>query len=530
MTKESNAPTQLAKPSHSRPPYLIALVGITLAYLLLECAFNARLLDVAGGQSDSHAIEKVEFWGRIISGLAVALAACGTVLLPWLHRRGAGWKELLGISVLVGLPIVAGVFHAEKWLIDTLVQQSTAHERRVAALLSVASHQLRKGEVNVQGMDLTPEVLASPEGKAFVALFSPLVVHLPDAEAIILRELDSLVRQSVRQSMGDADHAYFRAFDKSLQAWSETYEEFASKVVMPYRAKLHAIPADSEKTWRDYVSELKGNRTTPSSVPQRYHAKVRRSVQTKGIPVPDTWHPSDKATFMRVFQAETKKRLIERAHAEVSRSDPRMAPLPLEGFHDFDTFLLHPTVQKQWREALQAPVGVILKNGMSMHEFVQQTYTPWYEYQVALQKQTLLAASAAYGDGGKHESLGREAIRGIIVPPLALLFSLLGIIVHVSKAGFYTLRLFWLGTLPAVGINALLFCILMTIPLYLPNAITGTTVFTNVESRVTSNHPYKVKALRWILQGQAYAYPFNTWIRTHVFWDTTFNGQRENIL
>ena len=73
MTQEQAVQPQAAN-SGRRPPYLIALVGITLAYLLLECAFNARLLDVAGGQADSHAIEKVEFWGRIISGLAVALA------------------------------------------------------------------------------------------------------------------------------------------------------------------------------------------------------------------------------------------------------------------------------------------------------------------------------------------------------------------------------------------------------------------------------------------------------------------------
>ena len=73
MTQEQAVQSQAAN-SGRKPPYLIALVGITLAYLMLECAFNALLLDVAGGQADSHAIEKVEFWGRIISGLAGHMA------------------------------------------------------------------------------------------------------------------------------------------------------------------------------------------------------------------------------------------------------------------------------------------------------------------------------------------------------------------------------------------------------------------------------------------------------------------------
>ena len=81
MTQEQAVQSQAAN-SGRKPPYLIALVGITLAYLLLECAFNARLLDVAGGQADSHAIEKVEFWGRIISGPGSLRHICASLAAP----------------------------------------------------------------------------------------------------------------------------------------------------------------------------------------------------------------------------------------------------------------------------------------------------------------------------------------------------------------------------------------------------------------------------------------------------------------
>lgn len=509
--------------SGRKPPYLIALVGITLVYLLLECAFNARLLDVAGGQADSHDIKEVEFWGRIISGLAVALALCGTFVLPWLHRRKAGWKEYIGMSTLIALPVIFCVSHAEKLLIDTLVQHSTPHERRVATLASVASHQLRKGEVELQGIDISPETLASPEGKTFVALFSPFVAHLPNGDAIILRNLDTLVRQSVTQRMGASDQLFSGAFGSSLKSWGEVYEKYASEVVIPYRKKLRAIPDEAEKAWQDYVNELKQHKTTPSKIPQWQHYKARDSVQRKGIPVPYDWKPSDKATFIQVFQKEAKEQLTVQVRTAIIKGNPRMAQLPLENFDDFETFLLHPVVQQQWREALQAPESAILKNGMNPRDFERQTYTPWYEHLVAQQKKALLADSSDFDSGGKHETLGKEAMRGLIVPPLALLFSLLGIIVHVCKTGFYSLRLLlpWLSL--AIIVNVALFGALMAAPLLLSNPISQNPVFNRVESRIATDHPYTAKMLRWIIEGQTYIYPVNNWVRIHVLRGATFD-------
>lgn len=525
MSQSNGTSTLSAKPVHNRPPYLVALVGVTLAYLLLECAFNARLLDVAGGQSDSHAIEEVEFWGRTISGLAVALAFCGTVLLPWLHWRRAGWRKYWGFSVLVALPIVAGVLHAEKWLIDTLVQQSTAHERRVAALLSIASHQLRKGEVHIQGIDLSPEVLASPEGKTFVALFSPLVAQLPDAEAIILRELDSLVRQSVSQRMGEPDEVFRSKFRQSLDVLAEKYEKYAREVAIPYRQRMMNIPKEAESAWQDYVRQLQRSRTTPSAVPERHHDQVRRSVRSHGIPVPDNWHPADKGTFIQVFQIKAQKKLTERTREALVTMDSLAAKLPLGGISNFDQFLAHPAVQRQWHDALQAPAKAVLKNGMEVAYFKQYTFEPWYEHLVAQQKQILLSVSATFGEGGKHEELGRDAMRGVIVPPLALLFSLLGGIVHLCKTGFYTAKLFLPGTIRAAGINGLLLCLLLAAPLFLSNSITGTKVFANVVSRVAASSPHTARVLRWIIQGQTYAYPVNNWVRIHALRGITFGAQ-----
>ena len=291
-------------------------------------------------------------------------------------------------------------------------------------------------------------------------------------------------------------------------------------MIIPYRA----IPDEAEKAWQDFVDELKQRKTTPAKIPQWKHHDVGSSVREKGIPVPYDWKPSDKATFIQVFQKEAKKQLA----AAVNKANPRMAQLPLEGFNDFETFLQHPVVQRQWREALQAPESAVLRNGMSARNFERQTYIPWYEHLVTEQKKALLAASAEFDSGGKHEALGKEAMRGLIVPPLALLFSLLGIIVHVCKTGLYSLRLLipWLSL--AIFVNVALLGALMAAPLFLSNPISRTPVFCRVESRIGTGHPYTAKMLRWIIEGQTYIYPVNNWVRIHMLRGATF-GTNENL-
>ncbi len=49
------------------------LLPLTIAYLLFELAFSARLLDIAGGLSTRDELDAIEFAGKTLSGCALAL-------------------------------------------------------------------------------------------------------------------------------------------------------------------------------------------------------------------------------------------------------------------------------------------------------------------------------------------------------------------------------------------------------------------------------------------------------------------------
>lgn len=137
--------------------------------------FNVHLLDVAGGQVNQDALDATGHLGRIISGIAVDLALCGSVLCPCLYRRGSGTAAAVRKCLLPSLPFVALLYLGEKALTDYLVVRSSGLERRKTALLSVTLHQLKRDNLDIRGIQLAPGMLSTAEGKTFGALFSPFV-------------------------------------------------------------------------------------------------------------------------------------------------------------------------------------------------------------------------------------------------------------------------------------------------------------------------------------------------------------------
>ena len=64
-------PNAAQRPGLPLKPTLFIL-ALTVAYLLCELAFNARLLDVVGGRQ-AESVHALEHYGRLLSGTAVAL-------------------------------------------------------------------------------------------------------------------------------------------------------------------------------------------------------------------------------------------------------------------------------------------------------------------------------------------------------------------------------------------------------------------------------------------------------------------------
>ena len=75
------------------PAYVIPLATLTAAFLVVDLAFAARLLDTTGGSISEQQLGALEAWGWGLGGVALMLLVWGSFILPrgsrneWSMRR-----------------------------------------------------------------------------------------------------------------------------------------------------------------------------------------------------------------------------------------------------------------------------------------------------------------------------------------------------------------------------------------------------------------------------------------------------------
>lgn len=228
----TGAATPLAAPAQvvqlhprTRPAWLFVVCLATAAYLTVELGFNARLLDVVGGGATNEEIDRIEVWGRMISGFAAAL-----VLWPrWIKTatvRGASlagyaWK-LTWCSAVAIVAMYAGQETLLRWLVD----KSSERQLRDAQHLVLLQSGLVNKVAIVDSLDLTPERLLTAEGKATLALLPILASHMDDVGDRFTSEQRAEVAANIARSrMGEFEERKTH-YDELRQALDAIYYPF----------------------------------------------------------------------------------------------------------------------------------------------------------------------------------------------------------------------------------------------------------------------------------------------------------------
>lgn len=504
----------------TRPAYLLPIWLLTGIYLTFELAFNARLLDVAGGLATPDQVDSIEHWGRFISGTALALAVWGVVVMP---RGTAGrwgfvrWVMLLALSAVVSIVLV---YNGEKALIDKLVDRSDGVSRRIAAQTTLMSHAILTQDIQVDGIDLSPAQLEKPEGKAFIALFPVLAFSTNDVSRKAENALRQVIRNNVTEAIGSPAAFYNKSYVQSVKHIRDSFNSYAAGVNQMGKA-LDAIPSDQADAWRRYVEDLQKKGYRPETVPPMGYGRVREAVRKQGVPVPNDWRPSDHATFDRAVRDRVEGDARRRYRASVEEQFGAGAQLPDD--LQWDAFVQHPLVQHKWQQGLDLPSSIRLTPNLGVEEYTRLAYQPRIDREVEARVTKYQAPPADFDQGGRNEKLGKDAMRALLVPPIALGFSLVGAMVHIFKFGAYSARFVSSrkrlnmaiigGVLVATALSAFL----------APNAITTSRVYRYVEAQTTSTlGTVPAHAFTWVLQAQPFAYPANEAVRTSVLLGLTF--------
>lgn len=514
------------------------LIGLTIAYLVLELGFNARLLDLVGAVPASEQIEKIERFGRILSGVAGALF----VFQWWLNKQWSvslKWPlSLLRSKVVIVIILVAtiiAVYCSIATFVDGMVERTDAQFRRDASNTTLLQKGLADNAVLLAGMSPEDKLFSTAEGKAFLAIFPFIALAIDDLDKK-LAHIKKTTAEAAVAKRANGKNGYFKSYKDAIDEVRTQWLAY-SRVPVPSAGDL---ASQQDKAWQDYLNELAKRDWTPQSVPARARGTVVKTVQRTGVPIPGNWHPADEFSFREAVAARYHT-TMKRAHKSIKVGDQHVPP----GL-SYSAFVAHPAVQRKLRESLYLPANLRVEPAYNTPEaYENRLYQSFLNFNVHKELEKYEGPLEDYQVGGKREKNGEDSARALIVPPVALFFSLVGAIGHMGKLMYLLIKL---GALFASSAGKER----LTAKLKIAGRITpflvigGTLVaFWIMDNRVTTSAIYQDLTQKSLTQeeanwhaafrkhalfasihiisvGQGYGYPMNEWVRNNILQGFTY--------
>jgi glycerophosphoryl diester phosphodiesterase len=525
---------------------LFVLMGLTLVYLTFELAFNARLLDVVGGEATLDEIHHIEHYGRILSGTAAALFLLQFLLkhdenirMEYAEKGATPRKEFGLPRILIAcLLCVFGVYHGLQAFVDYLVVSRNGDFRRQAVNVSLIQNALLNDRVDLVGIDADDGLYRLPEGKAFLALFPFMATSVEDLEQRMEDAKIQILQRAISERIDPK--TYFDNYQKAVQTVTTQWQKYRGDI-----EDTEQVDKEFDKAWREYEDTLCGRRHncglqcpctwTPDDVPISAWSSVRRQVQRK-VHVPNDWRPNDRKTF----RAAIARQMMEKVAKEGVTIDGQKFPPGLSQAE----FFQQPVIRRKLNVELHLPTNVRVPLSVNnTAAFLRDLYQPMLQREIRIELEKYTADAASFETGGANAEMGIKATQATLIPPIALFFSLMGAIGHLGKlsyllAEFFLLAIFprvsrpWAKRVRAIALHSLL---LIPVGLFLFCWIT----LSQMENRVTRSPLYL--ALQKQLQndtlshivhvvsvGQGFAYPFDEAIRQKVLLGLDFGYQGQD--
>ena len=521
------SPTTTDKPVYRGlpVPQTLFIIALTVLYLLVEMAFNASLLDVAGGLETSR-VDSMEHYGRMLSGVAVALFVL-QYLLGKRVKSGGHSPHVLSIVFWCLLSVVL-TYGALKLITDVLVHSTSAQYRKASANLMLVRSEMLDGRALIAGLADDPDFFKQPEGKAFAALFPALGAMIwPKLDKTLAPVKSDLFYKATNSSIGGAQKFYDGPYKDALKQIGQMH-----RGIYPHDVISSISRRESDRLWAQYEADLKARRWTPDSVP--YNARSRVVAEMgKRVGVPKNWNPGDRVTFNMAVMNKVQSNLQN--NPGTIYEDGKVVANGLS----WPAYVAHPVTQRELQKKFSLPANVpVLAAYASGEEFESRLYRPVVRASADKEMERLNLPAEQYKAPGKHAREGFEAAQGSLVPPIALWFSLLGAISHLAKLLYQVTRLVCMQ----FPLNKATRWLPVATPLLAVSVIA--LFIATSDTRATASSPHQflkrqaiaasaeggsafqtqltIGVMHAVEVGQSYAYPINNFVRKTVLRDFNF--------
>jgi hypothetical protein len=410
---------------------------MTGLYLALEVPFSVHLAAVLGGAPTADDIHHIERFGRTLSGIAAAIAVIGMWHFPRMERLGVSRVRAIVTALVIGSIAGSATYASLNAYADFRAFASSGQERKDAVVAALAKRAILETGI-IEGLGLDEH-----QRNAFLAVMPEMM----GAKAMLgvsgrtPLQLASYAGDDAKQALGSVSDFKQDFFKTHFAAARDGYARYHSALA-DVKAAFADQDASAEDDWQSYKARM--DKEFPRGWPVGrgwYRASVWREVHGRGIPVPENWDIHDKETFIAAVKSKSQDEIAETyvkaVEAELGKG-VRLSP----GL-SFEQFLAVPAVQKKIRDemnGLSIAGNDVLSPAMSTVSFESALYNPQVERAVAEMRRTLAAQPDDF-EAGAFAKQGKDAVKGRILPALAIVLSMTGAIVHIFKFTGYGIQI-----------------------------------------------------------------------------------------
>lgn len=514
--------------------YLLVMIVATPIYLWFELSFGVNLLDTMGGDKPPEAIDAIEHWGRIISGIAVALV----FLKNWFNeceKWNRSWPVRIVVSIAICLVSIRMTWEIQDAVIEFYVKRGRSEVTLGLAALSI----LAIGGVLTFRLWMRHSVLKRKRGIlptlagliVIVLIGSALIANLNYLLTALTRQFgfaEQLTANLGRERQQAATLALVR---RGLQQGTYSIEDFlANKEILHSaegKATLALLPiiasgmdqsrfADDRAAILQEVMYLDWDEQYGDN---SYAAVVGAENDLRTI------HAGGYREFSSTYRAKLKTKGRAEADAQWEEDTrylfggEKVSPgLSLDGF------LNSPFAPRFMAKALGC-FDCVFRVGMSREEATRELFK-WTQANNVNQALSVLESPEHF----ESSRDGETAARSYWVPIWALLFSMVGAFTHLFKMAFtlteYVQRKSFSRAkaadselADAVVWNAkiLIGIAILALALFIffsDNRVTGNAKYLDLHANMWRSQPIVgAVAAHWTINAQALIYPFTKKIR-----------------
>ncbi|WP_159816874.1 hypothetical protein [Colwellia sp. 20A7] len=267
---------------------------------------------------------------------------------------------------------------------------------------------------------------------------------------------------------------------------------------------------DCHSMSRDYIEDkmmalMSGGETLSFLDNIKVADAVRNEISKEGVQLPLTWTLREKDTLIEAIEQAGSIQIEQQYRESITFNVGKYLPPTLTQ----KQFVNHSVIQSPLKEQLQWNKSMNIPLDLSPEVFLQIIHKPKYIEVYLEQKQELEKDGQYFGDGEQLEERGKSYYRSIVVPPLAmgfsLFFGLLNLMALIRVLMSTKIRKPIYAQLSATTLMVVIFVV---IPFTFPSETVKSKAFKYFDAQLSNDyHAALGKLSAWVVDTQPMVYP-----------------------